>query len=98
LIWTRRELRRAATLVTALLVFGFLGTSVGFHYRNHYFILVFRAVALLAAGAVIVARRWLRDVNLPRAARLIPAGAILFATTAFVLRQADFLFLAPPAE
>jgi hypothetical protein len=48
------ELRAKALLSfeISLLVWSFLGVSVGFYYREHYFILMFPAVSLLAAKGV----------------------------------------------
>jgi len=39
-------------LLGSFLIFSFLAVSAGFYYRNHYFILLLPALALLAASAV----------------------------------------------
>ena len=48
----RREKRAELLFVLGLLGFAFLGTSIGFHYREHYFILMLPAFALLLGVAV----------------------------------------------
>jgi hypothetical protein len=52
LIWRKRENRIAATFATAFLVFSFLAICPGLFFREHYFVLMLPAVALLAGAAV----------------------------------------------
>ncbi len=51
-LWWHPESRRHATLIGGLLFFSFLAVCPGFFFRQHYFILMLPAVALLAGIAV----------------------------------------------
>jgi hypothetical protein len=51
-IWRRHENRRRATFVTAFLCFSFLAVCPGLFFRQHYFVLLLPAVALLAGAAI----------------------------------------------
>jgi hypothetical protein len=52
LIWLKRESRDAATFATAFLLFSFLAVCPGLFFREHYFVVLLPAVALLAGAAV----------------------------------------------
>jgi len=52
LIWRKRENRGAAAFATAFLLFSFLALCPGLFFREHYFVLVLPAVALLAGASV----------------------------------------------
>ena len=51
-IWRRNENRGRAAFVTAFLFFSFLAVCAGLHFRQHYFVLLLPAVALLAGAAI----------------------------------------------
>jgi hypothetical protein len=51
-LWWHPESRRHATVIGGLLFFSFLAVCPGFFFREHYFILMLPAVALLAGIAV----------------------------------------------
>lgn len=51
LIWRKREDRRTAVFLSALLAFSFLAMCPGLYFTNHYFVLILPAVALLAGAA-----------------------------------------------
>jgi hypothetical protein len=90
------ELRAKALLSfeIGLLIWSFLGVSVGFYYREHYFIVMFPAVALLAAQGV----KWCGE-QLSRRVRIkgiITVPAIVFAAgflLAFYAQRAEFFQL-----
>ena len=52
LVWRKRENRGAAAFATAFLAFSFLAICPGLFFREHYFVLLLPAVALLAGAAV----------------------------------------------
>jgi hypothetical protein len=52
LIWLRKENRIVAVFSTVFLVFSFLAVCPGFYFREHYFVLMLPAIALLAGAAV----------------------------------------------
>jgi hypothetical protein len=53
--WVRKRTRDSALFATMFLVFSFLAACPGFYFREHYFILMLPAVALLAGAAVAAA-------------------------------------------
>ncbi len=52
LIWLKRESRDSAAFAMAFLLFSFLAVSPGLFFREHYFVVLLPAVALLAGAAV----------------------------------------------
>ena len=52
LIWRKKPAGSAAIFATLFLVFSLLAVCPGMHFRGHYFVLMFPAVALLAGAAV----------------------------------------------
>lgn len=90
------ELRAKALLSfeISLLFWSFLGVSVGFYYREHYFIVMFPAVSLLAAKAV----KWCSEqlAQRLRVKEIIAVPAILFAAgflLALYTQRAEFFQL-----
>jgi len=82
-IWFRRESRRSAIFLTALLVFSFLAVCPGLYFRGHYFVMLLPAVALLA-GALVKTRP----------AALAFTAALLLS----IFTQRDFLFRLTPVQ
>jgi 4-amino-4-deoxy-L-arabinose transferase-like glycosyltransferase len=80
LMLVERSTRRAGVIVVALILFSFLGTSMGLYFRHHYFLLMFPACALAAGGGVAAAMRLLPE----RARFAAPAafGVVLLLSVA----------------
>jgi hypothetical protein len=55
LAWIKKRNRASALFATVFLAFSFLAVCPGFYFREHYFILMLPAVALLAGAAVAAA-------------------------------------------
>ena len=55
LAWSKKPTRASALFATTFLAFSFLAVCPGFYFREHYFILVLPAVALLAGAGVAAA-------------------------------------------
>jgi hypothetical protein len=92
LIWLRKENRIVAVFATAFLVFSFLAVCPGLYFREHYFILMLPAIALLAGAAVnTVLKHW------PRVSWLT-YGVFGAALVYSVVQQQDFLFHMSPLE
>jgi hypothetical protein len=51
-LWWKKILRPSAAFATALLFFSFVAVCPGLYFREHYFILLLPAVALLAGAAI----------------------------------------------
>lgn len=83
LIWRKRERIQQAMFAIAFLLFSFLAVCPGLYFREHYFVLMLPAVALLA-GAAVQARMmyW------------IFAAALVFS----IGMQRQFLFRLNPIE
>ncbi len=90
-LWLLPWSRRARLLVTGLLVACFLAMSPGFYYRQHYFIVLLPAAALLVGIAVESLRQLLAPVA-PRAAGPLAAAVLLGAIGLYVGKEADYLF------
>ena len=92
LAWWRKEDRVAAIFISGFLVFSILAVCPGFYFREHYFILMLPAIALLAGAAVGTAgKQW------PNAKRLgygVFGAALVFS----VAQQQSFLFQMTPLE
>ncbi len=92
LVWWRKQDLIVAIFATGFLVFSLLAVCPGFYFRNHYFILMLPAIALLAGAAVsTVLKQW------PRVSWLTYGvfGAVLVYS---VVQQQDFLFRMSPLE
>ena len=78
-MWWEKRIERERVFVVALFICSFLSISIGFYFREHYFILLLPALSLLAGIAV---SRGLYVVKHERTLELIPA---LIALLLFVL-------------
>jgi hypothetical protein len=94
LVWWRNQHRRAALFATVFLVVSFLAVCPGFYFRQHYFVLMLPAVALLAGAAVSCA------------AAQVPAGGFRYAVYGLygvallfpIVLQREFFFQMTPRE
>jgi len=92
-LWWRRN--SSALFLTGFLAFSFLAVCPGFYFREHYFIVMLPAIAMLAGAAVSLMTRELRD----RSSKLLRAVPVLVFLTAFGLAFAhewDFWFEMDP--
>ena len=91
-LWIARWEPRARVFVTGLLVASFLAICPGFYFREHYFILLLPAVALLSGVAVtslrdILLRSFSRSVATALAVAVLVAAIGLYAT-----KERSYLF------
>ena len=92
LIWWRKKDRISAIFLSVFLVFSCLAVCPGLYFREHYFLLMLPAVALLAGAAIgIAGNQW------PRVSFLI-YGVFGVALVFSVLQQRMFLFQMSPVE
>jgi hypothetical protein len=103
-LWDR-EVRRHARLVTTFTLFSFLSICPGFYFREHYFVLLLPAIAILAATAASAAGRALARAlpgpDSPRRATFAaPVAAALMAAALLypVFRERSFLFDLTPRQ
>ncbi len=85
-IWLKKEDRGLAIFVTGFLLFSCLAVSPGLYFRQHYFVLMLPAIALLAGVAVGAAlKQWPGNTWLTYGGY----GAVL---TISIFLQRDYLF------
>jgi tetratricopeptide (TPR) repeat protein len=92
LVWWRKEERMVAVFASGFLVFSFLAICPGLYFREHYYILMLPAIALLAGAAVGTAR-----IQWPDASWLtygVYAAALVWS----VVQQQEYLFQMSPLE
>ena len=91
-LWVARWEPRAKVVLTGLLVASFLAMCPGFYFREHYFILVLPAVALLC-GVAVGSLRQILERALSRAVAGALAVAVLVAAIGlYVTREREYLF------
>lgn len=95
LLWNRTA-RVHAIFLLAFTAFSFAAVCPGFYFREHYFILLLPAVALLAGVAVSSATTGLQAWLHSRVAGVIPAVLFLFAFGFVIVQQEAFFFEADP--
>ena len=96
LAWQPRR-RKQTAFGLLLLFFSFLGASVGFYYRPHYFILMMPAAALLIGSGMMSLNQWLASPRFARA-RLVPSTLVAIAALWSIWNAADFYFTLSPVE
>lgn len=97
-LWAGRWGRAEKVFVAGLLVASFLAVCPGFYFREHYFILMLPAVALLNGVAFVTAGRLLERA-LPRPLARAVAGAFFGGVIlAFVGVESDVLFAMGPRD
>jgi hypothetical protein len=97
-LWVVRWELRSRIVVTGLLAATFLGMCPGFYFREHYYIPVLAAVALLVAVAVASLRRILESRLSRRVAGSVAAAVFVAALAAYAARAHDYLFTMTPRD
>ena len=92
LIWLRKENRIVAVFSTAFLIFSFLAVCPGLYFREHYFVLMLPAVALLAGAAVGTALKQWPGIS------WLAYGVFAAALVQSVAQQSEYLFQLSPLE
>ena len=91
-LWTARFEPWARVVVTGFFIASFLAVCPGFYFRQHYFITLLPAIALLC-GVVVSSLEELLERALPRAVATVLALAVPFgAYGAYVTRERNYLF------
>jgi hypothetical protein len=81
-----------------LTLFSFLAVCPGFYFRQHYFIMLLPAVALLAGFAVATSERAISTAKPVSALRLIPLFLFMAAIGYGFYQEKDYLFIDSPLE
>jgi len=95
-LWWGAHPRSSRVFLAGFSLFSWLAVCPGFYFRNHYFILVLPAVALMTAVAVVSATRLSSTTRLPRAVRHAPLLLFLAALAYTVLSERELWFRTPP--
>jgi len=96
LAWWNKAARQQTWFVVVFWLFSFLGTAIGLFFREHYFILVLPAFAILIGTAVVSLQRILRLGRMKNVLQSLPL--ILFAVILgwTILYQSPAFFQLPP--
>jgi hypothetical protein len=97
-LWLPGSSREARVAIGGLLCASLLAVVPGYYFREHYFIVVLPAVALLIGVAASAAERALAARASANAARIAVAVAGLALASACLIEQRDFLFRWSPRE
>lgn len=97
LFWNR-ELRAHAIFIGGFTVFSFLAICPGFYFREHYFILMLPAVALLTGIAVGSATQVARARHVTQGLVFLPALLFTGSFLASVSQLRSFFFAMNPTE
>lgn len=95
-LWAVHWGRKERTFLSALLLASFIAVCPGLYFREHYFILMLPAVALLAGVAMASLAALLERIEPVRGAPAIAAAGFLALTLALIARQQDYLFHESP--
>ncbi len=88
--------RRHGAFVVGLFVFSFATASVGFYFRQHYFIPWLPAVSILIALAVLSSMDVLEQMGMSRLFRVLPVVVFALAWLLAIQKNADFFFHLSP--
>jgi hypothetical protein len=99
LVWliARPATRRLAGFLAFFFVLSFMAVCPGFYFRQHYFILVMPAVALLVGAGISSLREILRPIGL-EGSMLLTLGLFAIVIGYPLWLESDFLFRMTPDE
>ena len=95
-IWLGREHRERATWITGFAIASFAATIPGFWFREHYFIVMLPAVAMLAGAGIVGLRRLLDRANIPNAWSGALCALVFVLAAAPAADSLQTLLLQPP--
>jgi 4-amino-4-deoxy-L-arabinose transferase-like glycosyltransferase len=96
-LWNR-TMRSRWAFITGITLFSFLTICPGFYFRNHYFVTMLPAVALLAGIATSALMRLIPEQGIVRSAKAIPLLMIAAALMYPIVRYREFFFTAVPVR
>jgi len=97
-VFWNATVRRHALFVFGFLVFSCAAVCPGLYFREHYFVLMMPAVAILIAVGVTSATQLLDATFTSRWPRVIPVLLFVAAWVFAIHRNADFYFKLTPAQ
>jgi hypothetical protein len=93
-----KEAKRGRVFIAGFLVFSFLAICPGLYFREHYFIMLLPAIALLIGVAVVSACNILSRKGVGPYSWVIPALLFLTVSSLSVYRERAFFFSMSPDE
>ncbi len=96
-LWDKRA-RINRGLLIEFTLFSFLTICPGFFFRNHYFVTLLPAVALLAGVATSATVQFLSDRRMPTPLQILPILAMAAALVGPTVILSDFFFRATPVQ
>jgi hypothetical protein len=97
-LFVDREARRHCVFVVGFLLFSMAAVSAGLHFRNHYFVMLLPAIALLAGVAVSSGARLLGTFVASKTALAIALVVFVAALGYSVAGKSDILFTMTPNQ
>ena len=95
---TSRGARTDRAFLYGLSIFSFLTVCPGFYFREHYFIMILPALALLTGFAVATSERAVSRAHPVQAVRAIPMFFFLAAAGYGLFQERNYLFFYSPVE
>jgi hypothetical protein len=96
-LWNR-TIRSKWAFISGITLFSFLTICPGFYFRNHYFVTMLPAVALLAGISTSSLMRLIPERGMIRSAKAIPLLMIASALIYPIVRYREFFFTAAPGR
>lgn len=95
LFWNKK-IKSHRIFIAGFLIFSFLSICPGLYFREHYFILLLPAIAVLAgAGATLIIEIFSRSQS-PSAAKVMPVLLLLAVLLSAVYQQREYFFVTSP--
>ena len=98
LLWVVRWKGEVRVFLTGLLLVSLLALSPGFYFRQHYFILLLPAAALLVGMACVSIKRGAARMMPATVSRGLAALVFVVATSAYVIKEQEYLFSLPTRD
>lgn len=95
-LWARRSVPGLRAFVAGLAAASLLAVCPGLYFRNHYFVMVLPAAALLLGVATLSIDGLLARFLSPRAARVCAAGVFVALAARYVVLEREYLFAISP--
>jgi 4-amino-4-deoxy-L-arabinose transferase-like glycosyltransferase len=95
-VWWERNSRRHTAFVVLLLIYSFLSVCPGGYFRQHYFILILPAIAILAGLSVSAATQRLEESCAARPLRYVPVLIFVMCMGAVIWHQRSTYFRRDP--
>ncbi len=97
-LWVARFSATTRAYLTGLLIASFAATCPGFYFREHYFIVMLPALALLVGAGAAALDRLVATVAPARLARAAAAAVVALLVGSYAIAERGYLFSMSPRE